>query len=117
MMKGLNQFVKFDLDGFLLGKTLKVIGCRPWADFESKAIVGTCVDCIIDSDATIYRPGKDGKAISNAWEKLTIKVPKTVSVPAGVYVSPLNAVGSIYGEYRNQLSVKSTDIQVVNNEI
>ena len=47
------------------------------------------------------------------YEKLTIKVPKNIDVPMNAKVRVINPEASIYGEYRNQLSVVAEDIEVL----
>ena len=42
--------------------------------------------------------------------KITFKVNKDINVPLKARVKPINAVATIYGDYRNQLSVKCDDI-------
>lgn len=111
-MNGLNQFLRFDLDAFLQGKSLKTIGCRVWKDYNTKAVLGTAVDCLIDKDETVY-PRATDKPISNAWERVSIKIAKNITIPGGVHVIPVDATGSVYGPYRNQLSIKAADIRIV----
>ena len=53
-MKGLSQFQKFDWDGFAQGKTFVVTGIGEYSDFESKAHLGTKVECVIAVDKTPY---------------------------------------------------------------
>ena len=55
----------------------------------------------------------DGKAISNLFEKMDWKVERDINIPVGVQVEPVEGVATIYGEYRNQLSVKVADIKVI----
>ena len=54
-----------------------------------------------------------GLQLANRFEKLNIKVSKIISVPENAVVIPVNAVGTIYGEFRNQLSIKAEDIRIV----
>lgn len=51
--------------------------------------------------------------MSNRFEKLTFKVSKDVEIPIEAIVEPLNATAAVYGDYRNQLSVKCSDIKVL----
>lgn len=112
-MKNLSQFSMFDLPGFLTGKTLTVTAVGPWVDFDSKAHMGTKVGVVITEDKTTYPPAKDGGVVTNLFERLTIKVGKDVSVPIGATVEVINGRGTVYGEYRNQLSIKADDVKVV----
>lgn len=108
-MKGLNQFMAFNWDAFSEGKTFVVVGVGEYQDYDTKTHLGTKVDCIIASDNTQYK-FKDGEKFSNRFEKISFKVCKDVTVSLDTRVKPVNAVASIYGEYRNQLSVKCDDI-------
>ena len=108
-MKGLNQFIKFDWDAFAEGKTFIVTGISEYVDFDTKAHLGTKVDCVIATDNTVYK-FKDGEEFTNRFEKISFKVSKDINIPIETRVVPKNAVATIYGEYRNQLSVKCDDI-------
>lgn len=110
-MKGLNQFLVFNWDAFSEGKTFVVIGISEYQDFETKKHLGTKVECVISSDKTPYS-FKDGKEFTNRFEKITFKVLRNVNIPIDSRVMPKNVVATIYGEYRNQLSVKCDDIAV-----
>ncbi len=111
-MKKLNQFVKFDGPGFFADKKLMVTGCKPWVDFESKETLGTKLDVVITEDNTIYRE-KDGEHISNLYEKFSVKISQKVAVPSGTEITLVNPVGTVYGDYRNLLSVVVDDIKIV----
>ena len=47
------------------------------------------------------------KVISNLFEKMDWKIKREVNIPVGVQVVPVEGGATIYGEYRNQLSVKT----------
>ena len=111
-MKGLTQFLEFNYPAFAEGKTFVVTGISEYLDYETKAHLGTKVECVISSDNTVYK-FKDGEEFSNLFEKITFKVSKDVKFPLRTQVVPKNPVASIYGEYRNQLSVKCDDIVAV----
>lgn len=53
------------------------------------------------------------EVVNNMYEKLTVKLPKEMDVPMNVEVKLINPEASIYGEYRNQLSIVAEDVQVV----
>lgn len=55
----------------------------------------------------------EGEVVNNMYEKLTVKLPKEMDVPMNVEVKLINPEASIYGEYRNQLSIVAEDVQVV----
>lgn len=110
-MKGLNQFLRFDWNAFAEGKSFLVTSVSEYQDFDTKQHLGTKVECVITSDKTPYS-FKDGKEFTNRFEKITFKVLKNVDIPLESRVMPKNVVANIYGEYRNQLSVKCEDIIV-----
>ena len=111
-MKGLNQFLSFNWDAFAEGKTFIVTAVNEHVDYNTKEHLGSKVDCVIASDKTSYK-FKDGEQFTNRFEKISFKVSKDVNIPIETRVMPINAVATIYGEYRNQLSVKCDDIQAV----
>lgn len=111
-MKKLNQFVKFLFEDFSKGKVYRVIGVRPWIDYNTKELMGTKVEVVIAEDNTAYDT-KDGENVTNQYEKLSFKIKKDVKVPMNARVIPVNPVAVVYGDYRNQLSVTADDIKVV----
>lgn len=108
-MQGLNYFAKFDTDAFFKGKVFSAQRCPIWQDYNTKATLGTRVECVIIEDKTEYP--KDG--IGNRYEKITFKVPREVSIPSDSIVVPVNPVATIYGDHRDQLSVKCDDVKIV----
>lgn len=113
VLKGLHNFNRFEIDRFLKDKRLNVTGCSLWKDYDSGQILGTKVEVVIVEDNTPYKPKKDGTPVSNLYEKLTFKVDKKVDVRIGEEVVPVNAVATVYGDYQNMLSIKASDIKVV----
>ena len=111
IMKYLNQFLKFAADPFFKGKVLTVTGLREWVDYTSKAKMGWCVDVVIIADATPYKT-KNGETGSNLYEKLTLKMASKPSVAIGDTVEPIDPECTIYGEFRNMLSVKCSGVRV-----
>ena len=109
-MRFLNQFNEFNFVQFSEGKTFNVVEVAPWQDYKTKELLGTEVTVVIMTDNTNYGEKKTG---TNRFEKLNIKVSKIISVPENAVVIPVNAVGTIYGEFRNQLSIKAEDIRIV----
>lgn len=112
-MRGLNQFLGFDFTRFCQGKRFVTTGSKAWVDYDTKQHLGTVVTVAITEDQTAYKPGKDGKAISNLFEKMNWKIEKDINIPVGVQVVPVDGVATIYGEYRNQLSAQVADIKVI----
>ncbi len=111
-MKKLSQFMVFNFEAFTKEKMLRVTGVSEWVDFETKKHMGTKIEVTIVKDNTRYKQ-KDGENVSNIYEKFNIKVPKDVNVPMNAYIVPVNAVATVYGDYKNQLSVKADDIRVI----
>lgn len=111
-MKKLSQFMRFDFEAFSKEKAYQAIGTSEWVDYSTKEHMGTKVECLITKDNTQYKL-KEGENVSNRFEKLTFKIRKDVNVPMNAYVMPVNAVATVYGEYRNQLSVTADDIQIL----
>lgn len=114
-MKGLYQFVKFDCNGFLCGKTLQAVSCGPLNDYSTKEHIGTKIGIVITADDTVYEL-KNGEMCSNIYERFNVKViGKDLTLVPGTVVSLVNPRGTVYGEYRNMLSVVADDIQAVTN--
>lgn len=111
-MKKLAQFVVFDHEAFFKDKMLQVIRTSEWLDFQTKAHMGSKVEALIAKDNTQYKQ-KEGENVSNAFEKLTLKIRKDVNPPTGAYVTLVNPVCTVYGDYRNQLSVTADDIRII----
>lgn len=113
-MKKLSLFEFFDYDRFSEGKLFRVTGVNEWCDFNTKAHLGTRIETVITKDDTTYRQ-KDGETFTNLnlYERITFKISKDIKVPVGAYVVPVNAVGIVYGQYRNQLSVTADNIRVL----
>lgn len=111
-LKLLNQFLKFDCDSFLSGKVLRVTGISENVDYNTKKHLGTKVEVVITRDDTPYHC-KAGQVVSNRYEKLTLKLNKDVNVNLDDMVKPVNPIATVYGDYRNQLSIKCDDIQVL----
>lgn len=114
-MKKLSNFIYFDFESFIKGKKLLSIGQQEWKDFNTGNTLGTKVEVVIAKDTTEYDL-KDGEQVSNIYEKMTIKVEKAITVPMNTEVIPVNAYATVYGEYRNQLSIIADDIKVVTKQ-
>lgn len=102
----------FDFEAFSKGKVYRVIGISKWTDYTTKAHMGTKVEVLIVKDDTQYKQ-KEGENVSNCFEKLIFKIRKDVDVPMNAYVIPVNATGTVYGDYRNMLSVTADDIRII----
>ena len=109
-MRYLTKFNQFDFSRFSSGKEYLVVETAPWQDFQNKQILGTVVTVAIAKDSTNYGEGITG---TNRFEKIRFRVKKQVSVPADVYVIPVNPVARVFGDYNNQLSVTCDDIRIL----
>ncbi len=111
-MKNLNQFNRFDMEEFSKGKVYMATACREWKDFDTGSHQGTVIDVAIIKDETPYKQ-KENESVTNLYEKLSFKVSKDITIPVNARVVPINAIGVIYGQYRNQLSVRCDDIRII----
>lgn len=105
-LKGLSQYNKFDLNGFLAGKKLVLTSVSEWRDYQLKELMGMKVEVTITEDNTSYKVNGN-LPISNLYNKLTIKVPSKVDLPIGTEVEIVDGEATVYGDYRNQLSIKA----------
>ena len=111
-LKKLSQFERFDAEGFFANLRLGSVGQSEWKDFESGEHKGTKIEIVVVEDKHNYKTA-NGEQISNIYEKLTVKVPKDIDVPMNVHVRLVNPQATVYGQYRNQLSVIADDIEVI----
>lgn len=114
-MRYLGQFTRFDFAAFAADKVFMATGQRPWADRDTGAKLGTIVDAVIFKDATTYKR-KEGDTSTNQFEKLAFKVPKEIVIPAESEIRPVNPVATVYGDYRERLSVKADSVEVVQRQ-
>lgn len=119
-LKKLNRFQTFDAKKFFEGKDFMLSKVEEWQegeDLDHLKTVGTKVTGVIFRDNTDY--GKAGQGI-NSGESLVFKVSQPVAAFAGW--KPFNTVFkattftkvSVYGDYRNQLSVKVPSLAAIN---
>ncbi|MCC8356376.1 MAG: hypothetical protein LJU34_00725 [Oscillospiraceae bacterium] len=115
-MKFLPQFSRFDWGAFSRDKKFVSLGSRPWTDYETGVVKGTRVEVVIWEDKTPYRRKDPSDTQSNRFEKLTFNAAKTGVVPGDVEVVPVNAVATIYGDRRDQLSIVCDDVKVIDTK-
>lgn len=108
-LKKLNQFNYFDAEGFFSKLKLITVGSTVWKEYGSNVVKGTKLEVVIASDKHRYN-SNEGEVVNNMYEKLTVKLPKEMDVPMNVEVKLINPEASIYGEYRNQLSIVAEDV-------
>lgn len=111
-LKKLSQFSFFDAEGFFSKLGLIAVGRSAWKEYGTGTVKGTKVEVVIASDKHNYNTS-DGESVNNMYEKLTIKIPREIDVPMNAKVRLVHPEAQIYGEYRNQLSVKADDIEVL----
>lgn len=120
-LKMLNRFQVFDSARFFEGKKFLLTKLEPWQegnDVEHLRTVGTKVTGVIAIDDTQY--GKDLTGV-NEGEIITFKVRQPITKFQNW--QPLQTVFQavkfdrvvIWGDYRNQLSVRVPDLQEVEN--
>ena len=116
-MKKLSKFQKFDLGAFLQGKKLEVANIaehRIYVDDQPGDVDGVSVTVAIVYDPTDYSQA----GISNLYQTFTIRINGArlddvlgVMKPGDrVHLSKYNKA-SIYGKYRDQLSVQTDSIK------
>lgn len=110
----LYMYEEFNLEKFLHGKELSVTGCHPWTDFDTKRELGSVVEVAITKDSTEYPRKKAGDTRTNLYGTFRIKLPKlNYVVPVGAIITIVNGDPTVYGERRDQLSVKAEDVKVI----
>ena len=110
MLKGLRLYEYWDADSFLADKRLLVTNTFPWIDFTSKEELGSKIEVVIIEDNTDY----GDLDINNLFEKLTIKTKKkNLVIPIKSEIKCADVEGTLYGEYRNQVSLKCDNIKII----
>lgn len=113
-LKQLSAFNQFDLGEFLVGKVLMVAAITPikvYKDGEPVGEDGSKIETIITVDKTKY-PNPDPN-MTNSFERFNVKVPEDIKTVRGKlkignkYNMKKYIKASVYGDYRNQLSVSS----------
>lgn len=120
-LKMLSGFQKFDAERFFKEKQFLFTKLEEWnegEDAEHMRTVGTKVTGVIFVDGTEY--GHDVKGV-NEGESITFKVRKSVSsfnnwkVFQTIFVVNQFDKVTIWGDFRNQLSVKVPNLQELDN--
>ncbi|MDF2872034.1 MAG: hypothetical protein K0R05_3609 [Anaerocolumna sp.] len=111
-LKKLSMFEKFDFVAFSKDKRFASTGFSDWNDYETKVHKGVKIEAVILEDKSDYHCKPD-EEVNNLYEKIVIKVPKDIKVPVGVEIRPVNVQASVYGEFRNLLSVVAQDIEIL----
>lgn len=111
-MKGLSEFLHFDWDAFSTGKTFLCNGVSDYKEYKTDRHLGKKVEAVIVDDQTPYH-FKDGKTFTNRFEKIVFKINKDVNIPVNAQIIPKGVTATVYGDFRNQLSAKCQDIEIV----
>lgn len=116
-MKGLKQFLEFDLDGFLKDKEITFINSKPYYNYidgqVSDQVAGMKLECVITKDNTIY----NNDEITNEYEKITIKLPQAekINLKRGTKLK-IEGVGKVWGDYSQNLTIEATKIMVLKDD-
>lgn len=110
-LKKLSQFELFN-NSFFDALDLGTVGKSEWKNFDSGEHMGTKVELVIVGDRNAYKT-TNGEVVNNMYEKITVKIAKDIDVPMNAHVHLVNPQASIYGQYRNQLSIVADDIEVI----
>ena len=116
-MKGLKQFVQFDLESFLADKEITFLDAKPFYNYiDGKAtdeLAGMKLECVITKDNTNY----SNKEISNEYEKISIKIPGAtkVGIQRGSKLK-IQGTGKVWGDYSQNLSIEATNVQVIKDD-
>lgn len=112
-MRALRQFEKFDYMAFARDKDFCVTGVEPWLDFETKKPLGHKVMTVITRDGTVYAT-KDGRVISNLFQTQIFKCAERPNVNVGDVIVPDGDITcTVYGQFREGLSIRCTTVKVV----
>lgn len=117
-MKGLKQFVQFDLNGFLKDKEIIFLDSKPFYNYidgkPTDEVAGIKLECVITKDNTIY----SNHEINNEYEKISVKIPGVAKagIKRGSKIKVVQGVGKIWGDYSQNLSIESTNVQVVKDD-
>lgn len=115
-LKKLSSLLNFNNQEFFENKTFLLFAIEDWEEFKSKRVLGAKYKVVIFEDNTNY--GGD-MSVSNAGESLTVKVEGVKAVAYDGHarkVRLINPQATIYGEFRNELSVKADGVEYVDNE-
>lgn len=113
-MKALREYLKFDFEGFVQQKDIRVVGSEPWYEYEDgerTKELGTKYKCIIAVDNTKYSGDREENL--NAGEAIVAKVakPKEDFKPFSK-IKFIGVEASVYGSFQSELSVKADDVEI-----
>ena len=116
-MKGLKEFVQFDLDGFLKDKEVTFLDAKPYYNYKdgkvTEELLGMKLECVITQDNTNY----NNQDFNNEYEKIIVKVPgvERVNIKRGSKLK-IQGTGKVWGDYSQNLSIEATNVQMVKDD-
>lgn len=116
-MKGLKQFIQFDLDAFLQDKEITFLDAKPFYNYldgkPTTEQAGIKLECVITKDNTNY----NNKEINNEYEKISIKIPgaSKAGISRGAKLK-IKGTGKVWGDYSQNLSIEATNVQVIKDD-
>ena len=112
-MKKLNKFLHFDWEAFAKDKEFRFAGnTRDWVDNNTSGRNGTTFDSVIFVDNTDYGDAPN-ESTTNLYEKIAVKTRKNINIPLNAVIQLKGVTATVYGEYRNMLSVIAEDVVVI----
>lgn len=115
-MKYLSQFQEFAWERFAKGKRFLVMEIREWIDTQTKQNIGTKYSVVILEDRTEYHK-KEENAATNLYEKFTVKCKReNPAIQIGTEIEIHNAEASVFGDFKNMLSVEAGSVTPVKGE-
>ena len=116
-MKGLKQFLQFDLEEFLKDKEITFLDAKPFYNYldgkPTTELAGMKLECVITKDDTVY----NNQEITNEYEKITIKIPgaNKVGIKRGSKLK-IKGTAKVWGDFSQNLSIESTNVQVIKDD-
>lgn len=116
-MKGLKQFLEFNLEGFLKDKEITFLDAKPYYLYENgkvtDQVAGIKLECVITKDHTIY----NNQETNNEYEKMSVKIPGATK--AGIKRGSklkIQGLGKVWGDFSQNLSIEATNVQVIKDD-
>ncbi|CDE22647.1 putative uncharacterized protein [Amedibacillus dolichus CAG:375] len=107
------QFEAFRHHDFFKDKDLRFLSKEKWFQYKTDIQLGWKFTLVITRDDTEYLQ-KGDVTRNNLFEKIVVKVNHNIDLPQNALVELVNPVCTIYGEFRNNLSITCDDIKVIN---
>lgn len=112
MTKGLREFEKFDSNGFLKDKVLRLMKSEVLQDYSTNKPLGSQYTIIVEEDHTKYQK----EDTSNLGDRYVVKVldKEPLKITSPVFVKLIEPEIRIYGDFRNNIAISAKDIQIIN---